>query len=72
MPEMREVYSSRVSEIGYEDGNLIVRWAKGRPGKEVSIYEGVPQKLAEEVMNAASIGQALRNAIESAYPHRYA
>lgn len=71
MPEMREVYSSRVARIGYEDGALHVEWATPRPGKEVSVYEDVPEKLADEVMNAASVGQALRLSIEPQYPHRY-
>ncbi len=66
--EMREVYSSRVSEIGYESGKLIVRWAKG--GK-TSVYTGVPEQLANEVMNAPSVGSALRLSIEGQYPHSY-
>jgi hypothetical protein len=65
--EMRSVYSSHVSSIGYENGNLIVEWANGR----TSEYSGVPENVAEEVMNAPSIGSALRNSIKGAYVHRY-
>ncbi len=66
--EMREVYSNRVASIGYEDGKLIVKWAKG--GK-TSVYDGVPEQLANEVMNAPSIGSALRLSIEGQYAHSY-
>ncbi len=66
--EMREVYSNRVASIGYEDGKLIVKWAKG--GK-TSVYDGVPKELADQVMNAPSIGQALRMSIEGVYSHSY-
>ena len=65
---MREVYSSTVERIGYEDGVLRVEWAKS--GK-VSLYHGVPEKLANEVMNAPSIGSALRSLIQPGYRHAY-
>lgn len=68
---MREVYSSVVAAVDYIEGNLLVRWQRARPGKTISIYAGVPEKLAHEVMNAASIGQALRNSIQGVYEHRY-
>jgi hypothetical protein len=65
---MREVYSNTVAGIDWQDGNLIVKWAKGN---RASVYEGVPEQLAEEVMNAPSVGAALRMSIQSAYKHRY-
>jgi KTSC domain len=66
--EMREVYSNRVASIGYEDGKLAVKWAKGG---RTSVYTGVPEELAREVMNAPSVGSALRLSIEGSYPHSY-
>jgi len=66
--EMKEVYSNRVAEIGYDDGKLAVKWAKGG---RTSVYTGVPEQLANEVMNAPSIGQALKMSIEGVYPHSY-
>ncbi len=66
--EMHEVYSNRVASIGYEDGKLAVQWAKG--GK-TSVYSGVPEQLANEVMNAASVGQALKLSVEGVYPMTY-
>ena len=69
--EMREVYSNRVAKIGYEDGKLTVQWAK--PGKNgaISVWTGVPEQLANEVMNAPSIGSALKLSIEGVYSHSY-
>jgi hypothetical protein len=66
--EMREVYSSAVQEIGYEDGKLVVVWK--RSGK-TSTYTGVPPELAQQVMNAPSIGQALRESVQNQYAHGY-
>jgi hypothetical protein len=70
--EMHEVYSSAVQEIGYEDGRLVVVWKerKGRPPK-TSTYTGVPPDLAQQVMNAPSIGQALRESVQGVYDHGY-
>jgi KTSC domain len=68
--EMREVYSSAVDRIGYDEGTeeLHVRWK--RSGR-LSIYEGVPAKLADEVMNAPSVGKAVMSSIQPFCGHRY-
>ncbi len=65
---MRQVYSSVVQEIGYEDGKLAVVWK--RTGK-TSTYTGVPPEVAQRVMNAPSIGQALRESVQGTYSHGY-
>ncbi len=65
--EMREVYSSNVASIGYENGTLVVEWQRGK----TSAYDGVPEDVAERVMNAPSIGQALSIDIIGHYDHRY-
>lgn len=67
--EMKSVFSSDVSEIGYDDAKseLVVAWLKGR----VSAYSGVPPEVANEVMNAASVGSALYTTIKPTYAHRY-
>ena len=65
---MQQVYSSAVDEIGYEDGKLVVVWK--RTGK-TSTYAGVPPELAQRVMNAPSIGQALRASVQGTYSHGY-
>lgn len=69
MPEMKPVYSSTVTAVGHdpETGELYVTWKGGR----TSIYEGVPAKVAADVQNSWSVGQAVRE-IRDQYPHRYA
>jgi len=67
---MREVYSSAVEAMDYQDGNLIVRWSNDKKGR-ISIYEGVPEDVANRVMNAPSIGTALRTEIIPVFKHSY-
>jgi hypothetical protein len=66
----RNVYSSMVSEVGYDtDSNeLLVTWAKG--GK-TSAYAGVPEEKALELANAPSVGQMIISEIKPFYSHRY-
>jgi hypothetical protein len=68
--QMTPVYSSNVKSIGHDpDSNeLHVEWNTGK----VSIYEGVPAKVASDVQNAWSVGQAVRDMIKDNYGHRYA
>ena len=65
----REVYSSHVSTIAYDDETkrLSVTWDTGK----TSNYEGVPQQLAESVMNSWSVGTALHDQIKGKYDHNY-
>jgi hypothetical protein len=67
---MVEVDSSHVSRIGYSppDQELWVDWDTGK----TSVYQGVPPKLAANVMTSWSVGQALRTDIKGHYEHRYA
>lgn len=69
MVEFKSVYSSAVSKIGYdpETSELHVIWARGKH----SVYSGVPEKVANSVMNAASIGIALHDVIIPEYGHTY-
>ena len=65
----RSVYSSNVSMVGYdpETKDLIVTWTKGKR----SIYSGVPEELAEQLVNAPSVGSMLNAEIKPYYSHRY-
>jgi len=65
--EMRNVFSKRVSKIGWDDstGELVVMWISGK----FSRYAGVPKALANQVMNSASVGTALSTEIEGKYDH---
>jgi hypothetical protein len=66
----RSVYSSMVSEVGYDTATqeLLITWAKG--GK-TSAYEGVPEDVAEACSRAPSVGQFVNSEIKDRYPHRY-
>jgi hypothetical protein len=68
-PQMREVFSSHVNKTGYDDQarELWVQWDTGK----TSVYEGVPDDVAQSVMNSWSVGTAIRERIKPQYPHRY-
>lgn len=65
----KDVYSSNVSTVGYdpESKELIITWTRGKR----SIYSGVPEELAEQLANAASVGSMLNAEIKPYYAHRY-
>jgi len=67
--EMAEVVSAVVRGIGYdaEGRDLYVEWKNG----QVSVYGGVPELVAHEVMSAPSIGRAIYELVKGRYQHRY-
>lgn len=67
MPNMRPVFSSHITHVGYEDGQLHVLYKNGK----TSVYEGVPPDVANGVIGAPSIGTAIHATIRGNYPHRY-
>ena len=74
MPETwdKDVLSSMVSKVGYnvETQELYVWWTKNRKHQR-SIYSGVPEQVALDLANAASVGGMLNSEIKNQYPHRY-
>lgn len=66
----KDVYSSNVSEVGYDDEakELLIKWAKG--GK-TSAYKGVSEELALQLSTAPSVGVMLNAEIKPYFPHRY-
>ena len=66
----RPVYSSMVSEVGYDTDaqELLITWAKG--GK-ISAYSGVPEDVAEACSRAPSVGQFVNSEIKPYFQHRY-
>ena len=56
-------------EIAYDDDaqEMIVTWNNGRQ----SAYADVPEDVALDVANAASVGQAINQMIKPNYSHRY-
>lgn len=65
----RNVFSSHVSEIGWdeESESMIVTWKNGKR----SAYVGVSEATALECAKAASVGGYLHNEIKPNYEHRY-
>jgi len=66
----KDVYSSNVQSVGYNDETkeLLVTWTRGKR----SIYSGVPEELALQLVNAPSVGSMLNTEIKPYYAHRYA
>lgn len=66
----RSVYSSNVQTVGYdpETHELIITWTRGKR----SIYANVPEELAEQLVNAPSVGRMINTEIKNYYAHRYA
>jgi hypothetical protein len=66
----RSVYSTNVSEVGYDTDNneLLITWLKS--GK-TSAYAGVSEDMAEACARAPSVGQFVNSEIKDKYPHRY-
>lgn len=65
----RDVYSTMVSEVGYDDETqeLMIRWKNGR----VSAYQGVDEGTALRLSKAPSVGTAVNGEIKNRFPHRY-
>jgi len=66
----RSVFSSNVSEVGYdsETQELLITWLKS--GK-TSAYAGVPEDVAEACSRAPSVGQFVNAEVKPFYSHRY-
>lgn len=66
---MKSVFSSNVRQIGYDadQSALYVQWHQGK----MSVYSDVPPNVADETLNAPSIGTALRMSVIGKFPMRY-
>jgi hypothetical protein len=71
MSWMKSVFSSSVSEVGYDPdtGELLVRWNNGRTSAYAGVSEDEANSLAEGKI--ASVGQYLNSEIKPNYSHRY-
>lgn len=67
----RNVFSSNVNAISYdtESQEMTVTWTKGK--NRTSIYEGVPEQVADEATRTISVGNFLRDNVRDRYSHRY-
>ena len=68
MSDLRPVYSSHIAGIGY-DAELGVLRVEYRDGGRYE-YEGVPADVADGVMGAPSIGEAMHASVRGRYRHR--
>lgn len=66
--ELRPVYSSHVAGIGY-DGEMEMLTVEYRDGAQY-VYEGVPAEVADGVLRAPSIGEAMHASVRGRYRHR--
>ena len=64
----QSVYSEMVESVGYDSdtGEMTVAFIKG--GEYV--YEGVPEEVALDLANAASVGGMMNSDIKGRYPFR--
>lgn len=64
----KSVYSSNVQSVGWDDnGDLLVTWSAGKR----SAYANVPEELAVQASNAASVGTFLNAEVKPYFSHRY-
>jgi hypothetical protein len=65
----KDVYSTSVASVGYDDDTheLFITWVRGKR----SVYSGVPAELADNVANAPSVGSMLNAEVKPFYAHRY-
>ena len=65
----KQVFSSNVARLGWRENPpaLLVEWVKGR----VSEYDGVSEKLFEELTKAPSVGSALNERVKGKFNHFY-
>ena len=66
--QMKSVFSSHINAIGYDSGNLQVEFKNGM----VAVYQDVPEDVANNVLNAPSVGTALNALVKGKYAFGYA
>ena len=68
MVEMYGVSSSNIDSIGYDEqkSQLYIQFNRGR----MYVYDGVPQHIYTNLMNASSHGKYHAQFIKNSYPYR--
>lgn len=64
--QMIPVTSSNLSSVGYEGQTLYVRFHHGG----LYAYDGVPERVYQELMAAPSHGKYLARYVKGVYPYR--
>lgn len=67
MPEMKQVHSSHIESIGYDDTGLHVEY---KNGSQV-VYKDVPSNIAKDIMSSWSVGSSLKLLVKGSYEHEY-
>ena len=63
--ELREVLSSNIRKVGYEDGDLIVEYLSGTKYR----YKKVPKNLYEAMLESDSKGRFMNNSIKGKFDY---
>lgn len=63
--ELREVLSSNIRKVGYDEGDLIVEYLSGTKYK----YKKVPKEIYEAMLEADSKGRFMNNSIKGKYEY---
>jgi len=75
MPQMHFVLSSHIVAIGYDEDQQAFHVRYGpmlkHPAGRVAIYQGVPPDVAQDIMQAPSIGGAVSAMLKDTYPFEY-
>ena len=64
--ELKEVNSSNIRKIGYENGDLYVEYKSGN----TYIYKNIPQNLYESFMKAESKGKFMNAEVKGKYEYK--
>lgn len=63
--ELREVLSSNIRKVGYDEGNLIVEYLSGTKYR----YKKVPREIYEAMLESDSKGRFMNNSIKGKYEY---
>lgn len=63
--ELREVLSSNIRKVGYENGDLIVEYLSGTKYR----YKKVPKNLYEAMLESDSKGRFMNNSIKGKFDY---
>lgn len=63
--ELREVLSSNIRKVGYDEGNLIVEYLSGTKYR----YKKVPREVYEAMLESDSKGRFMNNSIKGKFEY---
>ena len=63
--ELREVLSSNIRKVGYDEGDLIVEYLSGTKYR----YKKVPREIYEAMLESDSKGRFMNNSIKGKFEY---